>query len=234
MSYAFYPELAYRAPANARATFIRRTYAHLAGAILAFTALEIALFQTGLAKEIIEKIFFQGGGMLLLLVAFIGGGYLAQYWARSQTSLALQYMGLGLYVVLQAVIFLPLLYVAVHYSDSTVLPTSIILTICLFLGLTVGVFATGKDYSFLGPIIGIASFVALGVIVAGLIFGFQLGLLFSFAMVALASAAILYSTSNILYHYRTDQYVAAALDLFAAVALLFFYILRILIQMQRR
>ena len=70
---------------------------------------------------------------------------------------------------------------------------------------------------------------AFGLIIAGLIFGFSLGLLFSFAMVAVASGWILYDTSNVLHHYRTDQHVAASLTLFASVALLFYYILRILI-----
>ncbi|MCP4136586.1 MAG: permease, partial [bacterium] len=39
--------------------------------------------------------------------------------------------------------------------------------------------------------------------------------------------AILYTTSNIVHEYNTTQYVAASLSLFAAVALLFWYILRI-------
>ena len=38
---------------------------------------------------------------------------------------------------------------------------------------------------------------------------------------------ILYYTSNILHQYRTDQYVAAALALFASVALLFWYVIQI-------
>ncbi len=74
----------------------------------------------------------------------------------------------------------------------------------------------------------IGSFLALGLVVASVLFGFTLGIVFSVVMVGLAAASILYTTSNILRHYRTDQYVAAALSLFAAVALLYFYILRIL------
>jgi FtsH-binding integral membrane protein len=46
-------------------------------------------------------------------------------------------------------------------------------------------------------------------------------------MVAFAGAAILYETSNILHHYRPNQHVAASLSLFASVALLFWYVLRI-------
>ena len=69
---------------------------------------------------------------------------------------------------------------------------------------------------------------AFGVIVAAMIFGFSLGLLFSFALVALACGYILYDTSNVLHHYRTDQHVAASLELFASVTMLFWYILRVL------
>ena len=66
---------------------------------------------------------------------------------------------------------------------------------------------------------------ALVLIAAGTLFGFQLGTFFSVAMVAFAGAAILYDTSNIIHHYSEDRYVAAALELFASVALMFWYIL---------
>ena len=70
--------------------------------------------------------------------------------------------------------------------------------------------------------------VALGIIMLSIFMGFSLGLFFSGAMVLLASASILWSTSNIIPHYGTEQYVAASLGLFASVALLFWYVLRIL------
>jgi FtsH-binding integral membrane protein len=73
----------------------------------------------------------------------------------------------------------------------------------------------------------VGGFVALGIIVVSMIFGFNLGTIFAGAMALFASVAILYNTSNIIHHYRTDQYVSAALSLFASVALLFWYILRI-------
>jgi len=60
--------------------------------------------------------------------------------------------------------------------------------------------------------------------------GFNLGVWFSGAMVGLASGYILYDTSNVMHHYRTDQHVAASLALFASVALLFWYILQLLMQ----
>jgi FtsH-binding integral membrane protein len=243
MSYALDYPIAEQAPANARAAFIRRTYGHLAGAILAFIALEFLVFGVLLPDKLAREGFFgdlfaHPGSLLVLLVAFIGGGYLAQFWARSATSQAMQYVGLGLYVVLEAVIFVPILWVATDYvKDPNIIPTAGILTLAIFGGLTTTVFVTRKDFSFLGPILSIACFVALALIVIAMFipgaFG-GLGLWFSFAMVAVASGWILYDTSNIIHHYRTDQHVAAALALFASVALLFFYILRILIEVSGR
>ena len=67
-----------------------------------------------------------------------------------------------------------------------------------------------------------------------IVFGFSLGLLFSGAMVIIASISILYNTSNVLHRYNPQQHVAAALSLFASVALLFWYILRIFMGSSRR
>jgi FtsH-binding integral membrane protein len=145
----------------------------------------------------------------------------------------MQYAGLVLYVVIEAVIFLPLMFVAAYYSDPTVIPAAALITGLLFAGLTVVAFTTRADFSFLRGIIVIGFFVALGLIVASLLFGFTLGVIFSVAMVGLASAAILYYTSNILHYYRTDQYVSASLTLFASVALLFYYVLWILVSIRR-
>jgi FtsH-binding integral membrane protein len=228
--------VAAQAAASDRAAFIRRTYAHLAGAILAFMGLEALLLNTIPHDQILG--FFFGGGQLswlFVLLAFFGASWLAQSWAQSGSSPGLQYLGLGLYVVAEAVIFLPILVVASHMVDKTVIPTAGILTLAVFGGLTLSVFVTRKDYSFLAPILCVGSLIALGLIVASIfIGGLSLGLWFSFAMVALMSGYILYYTSNVLLHYRTDQHVAAALALFAAVATLFWWILRIVMAFNSR
>jgi uncharacterized protein len=96
------------------------------------------------------------------------------------------------------------------------------------------VFITKKDFSFLGGILTIGGFIALGLIVCSAIFGFTLGLIFSVVMVAFAAAAILYDTSKIMHNYATHQYVAASLELFASVALLFWYVLQVVMSLSRR
>jgi FtsH-binding integral membrane protein len=224
--------IAAEASADARAIFIRRTYGHLAGAILLFTLIETALVNT-VPEELIQRMFSGRFAWLICLGAFMGVSYIADMWARSSTSKGLQYIGLGLYVVAESVIFLPLLYIAAKFAPD-VIPKAGILTLTIFGGLTVAVLLTRNDFSYLRTFLSVGSFVALGVILVSMFMGTGLGLWFSFAMVGLACGFILYETSNVLRYYRTDQYVAAALTLFASVALLFWYILLIFLQSNRR
>lgn len=217
------------APVSERVRFIRRTYAHLTAAILAFVGIEAVLFSTGMAEDIIKSMFGFQGAWLGLMLLFVGGGIAAQALANSKSSPGLQYAGLSLYVLLECVIFLPILYIANAKFPGQHLPLQAgIITLAVFAGLSVAVFASGKDFSFLGPVLWVASFLALGLVIAAVLFGFNLGLVFCVAMVALAAGFIIYDTSNMIHRYNTDQHVAASLALFASVATLFWYILRIL------
>ena len=216
-----------------RGQFIRRTYIHLAGAILAFVALEAVFLNSAIAPAMMNLMVGGKYSWLIVLGLFMGVSWLAESWARSGASMAMQYAGIALYVVAQAVIFIPLLYIAAFYSSPDVIPMAAMITAGLFLGLTGVVVTTRVDFSFLRGVLVIGGFVALGVIVASILFGFNLGTLFSAVMVAFAGAAILYQTSAIFRDYRTDQYVAASLSLFASVALLFWYVLRILLSFRR-
>jgi FtsH-binding integral membrane protein len=226
MSYAYdYGPVAH-APASERAEFIRRTYGHLAAAILAFIGIEAALLQLPGIGDLVRGML--GISWLFILGAFMAVSWLANYWARSGASPAMQYLGLGLYVIAEAVIFLPLLYIADHaFPGQHVIGTAGILTLTVFGGLTATVFITRKDFSWMRPILCVGGFIALGLIVASILLGFSLGLVFCFAVVALISGYILYYTSNVLHHYRTDQHVAASLALFSSIATLFWYVLQI-------
>ena len=212
-----------------RAQFIRKTYLLLAAAIMAFIVVEGFLFASGAAATI-ATVIFSGGmmGWLVVLGLFMGVSFLANRWATSETSRGVQYFGLGLFVIAEAVIFVPLITVATYYSgDASVLVKAGVVSLGLFLGITATVFITRSDFSFLAPILAIGGFAALGFIVASALFGFTLGNVFAFIMVAFAGTAILYETSNVLHRFNTDQHVAASLTLFASVALLFWYILSI-------
>src|SRR5688572_199865 len=216
------------APAQ-RAQFIRKTYLLLAVAILAFIGVEAFLFMSG-AANLIASVVFSGGaiGWLLVLGLFMGVSFLANRWATSETSKATQFFGLGIFVVAEAIIFVPLILISTYYSgDGQVLAKAGVVTLGLFLGITATVFITRSDFSFLGPILAIGGFAALGFIVASALFGFTLRNVFAFIMVAFAGTAILYGTSNVLHRFNTNQHVAASLMLFANIPLLFWYILSI-------
>ena len=218
-------------PVDVRATFIRKTYGHLAGAIAAFVLLEVFLFSIpGIRSTVFGLLGASSYSWLAVLGVFMFASHFANKWAMSSTSTNIQYMGLGFYVLIEALIFLPLLLLAENMSgDMTLITKAGGVTALLFAGLTFVAFTTKKDFSFLGGFLKIGGLIALGVIVIAIIFPsfITLGFWFSVIMVLFAAGSVLYSTSNIIHHYNTDQYVAASLGLFASVALMFWYILRI-------
>ena len=222
------PELVSYATNIEQATFYRKTYSHVAIALLAFIVVEAILINT-VPESLIFSMVSSPFVWLFILGGFWLGSMLANKWTQAQDK-STQYRGLGIYVLLEAIIFLPMIYIAIDLSDGlAIISQAGIITLSLFAGLTAVVFLTRVDFSFLRSVLVIGGFVALGLIVAGAIFSFDLGLWFSVAMVALAAGGILYETYNIKNVYSTDQYVAAALQLFSSVMLLFWYVLRILL-----
>ena len=209
-----------------RATFISRTYMHLAGAIGIFVALEYALLSMPFTPRLVGTMIGGRFSWFIVLGAFMLVSTIANKWALSAVSLNRQYMGLGLYVMAQAIIILPLLYIA-KLKNPEIITTAGVTTLGMFGVMTAVVFATRKDFSFMRSILMFGGFAAMGLIACALLFDFALGPIFTYAMIALACGYILYETSNVMLHYRTTQYVAASLALFAAIALLFWYLLRL-------
>ncbi len=213
-----------------RVAFYKKTYTHLAMAVLLFVIVEWVFFQF---ESIVSFAFSmtQGWRWLVMLGGFMLATSYAEKMAFKNHNINQQYWGLILYVVAEAFIFIPLIGMAMMIAESggvNILNQAAILTLSLFTGLSAIVLLTKKDFSFLKSILAIGFFIALGLIVAGLLFGFNLGLWFSVGMVVLASGSILYQTSNMLHKYSEDQYVGASLGLFASLMLLFWYILSIL------
>jgi FtsH-binding integral membrane protein len=212
------------ADVDTRAAFILRTYLHVFGAMLLFTGIEIALFTSGVAEPIAMAML--SVPWILVLGGFIVVGWLATRAAHTVESPGLQYLALTGFVAAEALIFVPLLWIANMHAEG-IIESAALVTLMGFVGLTMIAFVTRKDFSFLRGILFWGGICALLLIVGGAIFGFHLGLYFSIAMVALAGGSILYDTSNILHHYPENRHVGASLELFASVALLFWYVLRI-------
>lgn len=219
-------------PLEARTAFIRATYGHLAGAVAALALLSAFLLSIpGIELTVLGILTASPYMWLIVMGVFMFVSHIANKWALSATSKNTQYLGLGMYVVAQAIILLPLLIFAkMKMGGSNLLIYQAGgVTLAIFLAITFIAFTTKKDFSFLGGMLKIVGFIAMGLIVVAIVFpsAITLGLWFSVAMAIFASGYILYNTSNIIHQYGTSQYVAAALGLFASVALLFWYVLQI-------
>jgi FtsH-binding integral membrane protein len=217
-----------------RVTFLRKTYAHLGIALLAFAALTGGMmrFATEFSLDFTKFVYRGGWSMLLIMVAFIGVGYLSERLARSESSRALQYLGLALGPIAYALILQPLLWVLMAKFGSgdffALITQATVITLSIFVGLTLTVFLTKKDFSFMRGALVVCTFAALGIIIASIVFGFTLGAVFCGAMILLMAGYILYETSVVMRDFPPTHHVAAALMLFSTVATLFFYVLRLL------
>lgn len=111
------------------------------------------------------------------------------------------------------------------------------LTTLVFGGLTVYVFVTKKDFSFMRGFLMVGLFLSLGAIIAlgvGSMLGWvqemgPLNIGLSIILVLLFAGYVLYDTSNVIHHYATDMVVPAALALMVDFIILFRQILFLII-----
>jgi hypothetical protein len=217
-------------PADARGTFIVRTYSHLTLAVALFVALEVWFFNSPIANAIMSLVV--SVNWLVILGGFMVLSWMATFFASPALSKPVQYLGLGLYVLGQAIIMVPLLMLANQAAPGTI-ASAAQATLGGFFLLTGVVVFTRKDFSFMKTFLFWGGILALVAIVCAVLFHFELGTWFSVAMVLLAGGSILYTTSSVLRDFPEDAYVAASIQLFAAVALMFWYILRLFIGSRR-
>jgi FtsH-binding integral membrane protein len=210
-----------------RSTFIWKCYAHVVGAILALVAIETYLFSSGAAAPIANAMM---GSPMVVLIGFIALSWGAGHVAHRLESTMAQYAAFGAFVALWAVMFVPILAIAMLMdaeSGGNMIESAAITTVAGCVGLIATVMITRKDFSFLRGILVWGFFIAIGLIGASWAFGWNLGTWFSVGMIGFAGVAVLYDTSNIMHHYPQDKYVAASMALFASIAMMFYYILRL-------
>ncbi len=235
-----------------RVTFLRKTYAHLGVALIAFAAITAGMmrFMTETSLKFSEWALRGRMNWLLVLGLFMVVGYVSERLARSQTSRGIQYVGLAIAVVAEAVLLQPMLWICVYRfgnpalffsgaggglgEGGKIILEAGVITMLIFVGLTVTVFVTKKDFSFMRGVLMICSFGALGVILASMAFGFHLGAVFSGLMILLMAGYVLYQTSLVMSYFPPQGYVAASLMLFSTIATLFWYVLRLMMELNRR
>lgn len=218
------------APEDARVAFVRRTYAHLAVSVLCLVGLIACMRLAHVDRAIIGMIVASPLTLLAVFALFIAGGFLAQYMARADFPPAVKYAGLALYTVIEAISLLPIITYAEFRFSMEIINQASLLSMLVFGGLTATVFISRKDFSFLRSGLIVLGTVMFGLIILSILGMGGLGMWFSALGIILAAGYILYDTSKIMHHYRTDEHVGAAIELLADVVLLFYYILRLLMQ----
>jgi hypothetical protein len=208
--------------------FYKKTYAHVAGGVLVFILFEYLLLQSETIVNFALSMT-EGFKWLIMLGGFMFITNYAERMTMKSPDKNKQYLAYGLYIFAEAFIFVPLIYIVAYYMEAgpEILNQAAIVTLALFTGLSAVVFVTKKDFSFLKTGLTIGFFIAIGLIIAGTLFGFNMGLWFSVGMCLLAGGSILYQTSNMVNKYSTEDYIPAALGLFASLMLLFWYVLSI-------
>jgi len=210
---------------ESRSEFIWKCYAHVVGAILAFAGIEAYLFSSGIADRIAIPML---NSWMMVMIAFIAVSWGATHMAHRLESITSQYAVFGIFVVAEALIFAPMLWMAMQMDPSgSMIESAGTVTLFGCGALIATVMITRKDFSFLRGVLVWGFFLVLGLIAASWIFGWNLGTWFSVGMIGFAGVAILYDTSNIMHHYPQDKYVAASMALFASIAMMFWYILRL-------
>ncbi|MCH7830083.1 MAG: US12 family protein [Proteobacteria bacterium] len=209
-----------------RSEFIWKCYAHVVGAILSLVAIETYLFKSGVAWAIAQPMINSPG---TVLIAFIALSWAASHFAHRLQSKTAQYAAFAGFVVVWALMFVPMLAMALTMDTSgSMIESAAGMTVFGCVALIATVMITRKDFSFLRSVLVWGFFIVMGLIGASFLFGWNLGTWFSVGMIGFAGVAILYDTSNIMHHYPQDKYVAASMALFASIAMMFWYILRLL------
>ena len=216
-----------------RGEFVVKVYQHVAAAVAAFVGFEALLFMTGIAERMYEFFFASGGRWLLLLGGVMIGNWFVTNAARDFGNPARQYGSLLATAALEALIFAPFLGILIGTGASSDIWIAGAITAVSFVALTIVGMTTKKDLSFMRPMMMWGGIVAIGLIVAAAIFGFQLGVWFSAAMIGLMGATIIYQTQHIIRQYPVWAHVGAALALFSSLMTLFWYVLRLVSQLRR-
>ncbi len=219
------PQAVATAPPAVRAEFMRKVYLHIAGALVLFMVLEAFLQSLPFAERMVNTM---NNVWLLVIIGMTAVGWIASKWTMPGLPLSQQYLGLVLYTIGQAIIFMPLIAYIRFYEDDNILVTGGLITLGLVAGLSLIGIDGRTSFSWMRAIIMIAFPVSFGLVIASILFGFGLGTWFSLAMIVLASGSILYQTDQIFKRSRTDAYVSAALGLFSSIMLLLWYVLRLM------
>jgi FtsH-binding integral membrane protein len=227
MTWAKEPGFAIDAALDERAKFIRRTYLHLVGELGAVALVTTLILQTPALQKLAVALI---SNLLIYLAVFFGVSLLTRKLLEGRKSLALQYAGAGLWVFFLGLLVAPLAMVAkAKFGSYAILGEGLVLTGCVFAGLTAYTFFSKKDFSFLGGFLSVASWTLVGVaVIFFFLGGFSGSPIYSILWVVLLAGWVLYDTSKLMHRRHVEEYVAASVDLLVDFVYMFIHIVFLL------
>ena len=203
-----------------RMTFIRKVYA------LFFAATLFAIGGVALGLSFEPLLGFAFDHPFIMLFAMMGGVMGAQA-VRHVPGLNLA--ALFGFTTLTGVVISPLMYIVGRDNPASIWQAGL-LTVGIFGGLTLYVFVSRKDFSFLRGMLFTGLIVLILASLANVLFvgSSALGFAVAAAVLLLFSGYVLYDTSNIIRRYPTNEYVAGALSLYLDAFNIFLALIRIL------
>jgi len=232
---SFYPVTVAESGVDERVEFIRKTYTHLTAAVLGFSFIIASLLQIPAVDGICKTMLGTPFSYLIAMFGLMAVSWICEKWACNAASKRTQYTGLIVYAVAEALFFTPMVWLADRFFPGS-LVTAVAVTLTVFVGLTLSVFMTKADFSFLRSALMIGTLGALAVAICMMFTGVTQGwfLILMGVFVILACGYILYNTSNVLHHYPVGMHVAASLALFASLTTLFWYVLHLVMLLSGR
>ena len=208
-----------QAAASERLTFLRKVYS------LFLLGLGIAGAGGYIGMRALEAVM---SNYIVLVIGYFATFIVCQ-WQRKVFPLNIALF--GLFTFISGLFWGPTLAFYLLAGQGAVLGHALGLTACIFVGLTVYTLTSKTDFSFMGGALTIGIFSLFGLILFGWLFGGfadVMHFLICVGAVILFSGFVLYDTSRILHHYRTDEYVVGALALYLDFVLMLWYILHLL------
>lgn len=142
----------------------------------------------------------------------------------------LNFIALFGFTFLSGMSIAPLLAYYLGMGEGILIKEAFVLTTITFGGLSVYVFVTKKDFSYLGGALFIGLFALIGVGLVFMFFGPSQGVYTIFCAFGaiLFCGFILYDTSRMMREWQNNDYIAFAIELYLDFLNLFLYILRLL------
>ncbi|KAL1916116.1 uncharacterized protein VTP21DRAFT_6120 [Calcarisporiella thermophila] len=208
-----------------RMDFVRKVYMILTSQLVATTAVGATMMFSPSIQQ-----WSQANPWMVWVSMFATFGVLfALFWKRR--SAPTNYYLLGAFTLLEAYT----IGNAVSYFDSLVVLQALVITLGVFIGLTLFTFQSKYDFTGLGPYLfaGIWILIITSLVQIFLPFNRWVDLGIAIGATVLFCGYILYDTYILIHHMSPEEYIMAAVSLYLDVINLFLSILRILNDLNR-